>query len=65
MLQKQIVIATASSSEIVSSPSSKGSSTIDSNKMSNGIKHMESIDLIDWKWSSLLMVKIEHPGESD
>ena len=62
MLQKQMVIAIPLSSEIISGPSSKGSSTIDSNKMSEGSGHMHSIDSIDWQPSSLPALKIERPG---
>ena len=65
MWQKQTVIASAPSSEIISRTSSKGCWTIDSNKMSEGSGNMESIDSIDWQPSSLPAVKIEQPGGSD
>ena len=65
MWQKQTVIASAPSSEIISRTSRKGCWTIDSNKMSEGSGHMQSIDSIDWQPSSLPAVKIEQPGGSD
>ena len=65
MLQKQTVIPIPPSSEIISGPSSKCISTIDSNKMFEGSGHMHSIDSIDWQPSSFPALKIERPDGSD
>jgi hypothetical protein len=64
-IEKQTVIPSAPSSDIILNPSSKGSSALDSNKMTEGSGHVESIDSTDWQPSSLPALRIEQPGGSD